>query len=232
MIRVWGGGVFEPDFFYEMCDEKGLLVWQDCKPRFDSVNCQPIHGRLTSIVMFACAVYPVFPKFLASVEAEARENVVRLRHHPSLVLLCGNNEDCKSSPFLCRRSRSALMEIDQQIMQWDMKQEGDPLPARVIYEKILPDVINELVEPAIPYWPGSPYGGKGWDTADPTVGDVVRRFLLRLFAAACGCSLQSINGTFGLAKSQITSTGTDSAVGLSPSLGSPAYPIGGRSITG
>lgn len=86
MIRVWGGGVFEPDCFYEMCDEMGLLVWQDCKLPF---------GLGLISVMFACGVYPVFPEFLASVEAEARENVTRLRHHASLVLLCGNNEDCK-----------------------------------------------------------------------------------------------------------------------------------------
>lgn len=47
-------------------------------------------------VMFACGVYPVFPKFLESVTAEAEDNVMRLRHHPSLVIYCGNNEDCKS----------------------------------------------------------------------------------------------------------------------------------------
>jgi beta-mannosidase len=45
--------------------------------------------------MFACAVYPVFSAFLKSVEAEVRDNVTRLRHHPSLVMLCGNNEDCE-----------------------------------------------------------------------------------------------------------------------------------------
>jgi len=88
MVRVWGGGVFEPDCFYEMCDRKGLLVWQDCEA------CQAEETLIT--VMFACGVYPVFPKFLASVEAEARDNIERLRHHPALVMLCGNNEDCKS----------------------------------------------------------------------------------------------------------------------------------------
>ena len=120
--------------------------------------------------MFACGVYPVFPDFLASVEAEARDNVLRLRHHPSLVMLCGNNEDCE----LCQKSMNTDTDIkDQQILQWDMKQGGDPLPARIIYEKMLPDIINELVEPPIPYWPGSPYGGEGWDTSDATIGDVV-----------------------------------------------------------
>ena len=54
-----------------------------------------------------------------------------------------------------------------------MSHEGDPLPARIIYEKLLPDIVKELIDPAIPYWPGSPYGGQGWDTSDPTTGDVV-----------------------------------------------------------
>jgi beta-mannosidase len=79
---------------------------------------------------------------------------------------CGNNEDCES-PL-----RLQLIE-DQQIEQWSMDTAGDPLPARVIYEQLLPNLVKELVDPVIPYWPGSPYGGEGWDTADPTVGDVV-----------------------------------------------------------
>ncbi len=72
-LRVWGGGRYESDDFYELCDEKGLLVWQDC--------------------MFSCALYPSDPAFLAEVEAEIRHQVLRLRDHPSLALWCGNNED-------------------------------------------------------------------------------------------------------------------------------------------
>jgi beta-mannosidase len=71
-IRVWGGGRYESDDFYEICDEKGLLVWQDCA--------------------FSCALYPSEPGFLAEVEAEIRHQVLRLRDHPSLALWCGNNE--------------------------------------------------------------------------------------------------------------------------------------------
>jgi beta-mannosidase len=52
------------------------------------------------------------------------------------------------------------------------------LPARVIYETVLPELITKLMCDDVPYWPGSPYGGKGWDTSDPTVGDVVRSFPL------------------------------------------------------
>jgi len=72
MLRVWGGGIYEADEFYELCDEMGILVWQD--------------------FMFACSMYPATQEFLDSVRAEAIDNVTRLRNHPSLVLWAGNNE--------------------------------------------------------------------------------------------------------------------------------------------
>jgi beta-mannosidase len=72
MIRVWGGGRYEPDSFYDACDELGLLVWQD--------------------FMFSCNLYPSTPEFLREVDAEVRENVVRLHHHASIALWCGDNE--------------------------------------------------------------------------------------------------------------------------------------------
>ncbi|NQU11975.1 glycoside hydrolase family 2 protein, partial [bacterium] len=72
IIRVWGGGVYENDLFYDLCDEKGLLVWQD--------------------FMFACALYPGNPAFRASVTRESEYEVRRLRHHAALALWCGNNE--------------------------------------------------------------------------------------------------------------------------------------------
>jgi len=73
MIRVWGGGQYEPDRFYDLCDELGLMIWQD--------------------FMFSCSLYPSDPAFLASVETEARYQVKRLKNHPCLTLWCGNNED-------------------------------------------------------------------------------------------------------------------------------------------
>lgn len=72
MIRVWGGGIYEDDRFYELCDELGLLVWQD--------------------FMFACSMYPGDAAFLENVRREAVDNVRRLRNHPSLALWAGNNE--------------------------------------------------------------------------------------------------------------------------------------------
>ncbi len=72
-IRVWGGGIYEPELFYELCDELGLLIWQD--------------------FMFACGAYPEDADFLENIGAEIRENVNRLQHHPSIALWCGNNEN-------------------------------------------------------------------------------------------------------------------------------------------
>lgn len=71
-IRVWGGGIYESDAFYDLCDELGLLVWQD--------------------FMFACNLYPADETFLASVRTEAFQQVARLRHRACLALWCGNNE--------------------------------------------------------------------------------------------------------------------------------------------
>ena len=73
LIRVWGGGIYEADAFYELCDELGLLTWQD--------------------FLFACAAYSEEEPLRAEVSAEARENIVRLAHHASLCLLTGNNEN-------------------------------------------------------------------------------------------------------------------------------------------
>lgn len=73
MLRVWGGGVYEADEFYDLCDSIGIMVWQD--------------------FMYACAGYPEEEWFLKEAEREAMEAVLRLRGHPSIVLWCGNNEN-------------------------------------------------------------------------------------------------------------------------------------------
>lgn len=73
LIRVWGGGIFETEDFYDLCDERGLLTWQD--------------------FLLACAAYAEEDPLASEIEAEARENVARLAAHPSLVVLNGNNEN-------------------------------------------------------------------------------------------------------------------------------------------
>jgi beta-mannosidase len=71
-IRVWGGGYYPDDYFYDICDELGLVVWQD--------------------FMFACNIYELSDDFAANVAVEIRQNMIRLRHHACLGLWCGNNE--------------------------------------------------------------------------------------------------------------------------------------------
>lgn len=121
MLRVWGGGIYETDAFYEECDRQGMLVWQD--------------------FLFACAAYPEEGELPAEIEAEARENIVRLMPHPSLVLWNGNNEN---------------------IWGWFDWGWQDVLKNRswglVYYLDLLPRLVAEL-DPTRPYWAGSPYSG-------------------------------------------------------------------------
>ena len=122
MLRVWGGGIYEPDCFYEHCDELGLLVWQD--------------------FMFACAPYADDnAAFVASVQAELRDQVRRLRHHACLALWCGNNENQAIQSLIdaLTGTQSALVG------------------AR-LYDEVMPALLAEL-DPVTPYWPGSPSGG-------------------------------------------------------------------------
>ena len=72
MLRVWGGGIYESDDFYALCDAMGILVWQD--------------------FMFGCSLYPADEAFLNNVRQEAVDNVKRLRNHPSIAIWAGNNE--------------------------------------------------------------------------------------------------------------------------------------------
>jgi len=137
MIRVWGGGIYEPDRFYDLCDRKGLLVWQD--------------------FMFACAPYPEDDAFVASVRAEVDHQVRRLRHHPSMALWCGNNEN------------QAIHRINIDVSGVEV-----PLPGAILYDEVIPDMLASL-DPTTPYWPGSPGGGpnpnsmKAGDVHDWTV---------------------------------------------------------------
>lgn len=120
----------------------GILVWQD--------------------FMFSCGSYPGrVENFRQSVEAEARANVKRLRHHPSIVIYAGNNED-----YQVQESDGLEYDPNNKNPESWLKTN---FPARYIYEKILVDVTKELV-PDTYYHFGSPYGGK--DSRDQTVGDL------------------------------------------------------------
>ena len=72
MLRVWGGGIYENDVFYDLCDEYGIMIWQD--------------------FMFACSMYPAEGALLDNIHQEAVDNVKRLRNHACIALWCGNNE--------------------------------------------------------------------------------------------------------------------------------------------
>ncbi|MFI5678885.1 glycoside hydrolase family 2 protein [Streptomyces cellulosae] len=124
LVRVWGGGIYESEDFYDACDELGLLVWQDFP--------------------FACAAYPEEQPLRGEVEAEARENVVRLMPHPSLVLWNGNNENLWGFRDWGWEERLAQ----------DSWGEG-------YYLGVLPRVVAEL-DPTRPYAAGSPWSGS-WE---------------------------------------------------------------------
>ncbi|KAH9927208.1 glycoside hydrolase family 2 protein [Epithele typhae] len=141
MIRVWGGGIYEADDFYDICDELGIMVWQD--------------------FMFGCGQYPAYDSFTKLVEIEAEQNVKRLRHHPSVVIFAGNNEDYQVA-------ESHNLELDYSDETSDFRKTN--FPARWIYERLLPDVVQRLCD--IHYHRSSPYSGYGKPTTDKTYGDL------------------------------------------------------------
>ena len=113
MIRVWGGGIYEDDLFYDLCDELGILIWQDFP--------------------FACALYPKNKEFFNNVRIEALHNIKRLRNHPSLALWCGNNE----IEQLWRRSiYLAEIEEDEAILEYE-KAYLD------MFKELLPELIKK-----------------------------------------------------------------------------------------
>jgi beta-mannosidase len=143
LASIWGGGIYEEDAFYDACDELGILVWQD--------------------FMFACGSYPAFPSFLESVEAEVKCNVRRLRHHPSLIMLAGGNENYYIQE-ICGLTYNYDGDKDPQ--SW-LK---STFPSRYIYEYLLPKVMQEEA-PSLIYHPDSPWGD-GKRILDSSVGDI------------------------------------------------------------
>ncbi|MRT92051.1 glycoside hydrolase family 2 protein [Ancylomarina sp. 16SWW S1-10-2] len=131
MLRVWGGGVYEDDYFYELCDRKGIMVWQD--------------------FMFACSMYPGNDEMLENIEKEAIDNVTRLRNHPSIVLWCGNNE-INTAWHQYGEGGWGWKE------RYSKEQQKEIYKAYTdIFHKILPKVVADLTD--LDYWPSSPQAG-------------------------------------------------------------------------
>ena len=127
MLRIWGGGFYESDDFYDLCDEMGILVWQD--------------------FTYGCSYYPDTGEYAEAAKLEATAAVKRLRHHASLALWCGNNENLTMFQGNWTGTRPPRFLGDH------------------FYEEILPAVVA-AENPETPYWPGSPYGGTDANSAD------------------------------------------------------------------
>ena len=128
MLRVWGGGIYENDVFYDLCDEHGIMIWQD--------------------FMFACSMYPAEGALLDNIHQEAVDNVKRLRNHACIALWCGNNE-CQDAwlgwGWKCEIERQNKEYADKIWAQY-----------RQQYHVTLPGVVKEYA-PGTFYWPSSPF---------------------------------------------------------------------------
>lgn len=131
MLRIWGGGIYPPDYFFEICDSLGILVWQD--------------------FMFAGSTYPYTDEFINNVKEEAKKHVVRLKNHPSLALWCGNNEI--SEGYYNWGWQKSMNWSDAEYQE--MKDGYDKL-----FEEMLNEVVKTY-DKSRPYWPSSPKNGWG-----------------------------------------------------------------------
>ncbi|WP_281613498.1 glycoside hydrolase family 2 protein [Flammeovirga sp. SubArs3] len=138
MIRVWGGGIYEEDIFYDLCDQNGLLVWQD--------------------IMFACGMFPRDEEYLANVTEEVKDNVKRLRNHPSIALWNGNNENEIS--WYGWGWKDKYTEEEQKIYVASLEN---------LFYKVIPDAINSMDETRY-YHPTSP--NTGYNDISENYGDV------------------------------------------------------------
>lgn len=132
MIRIWGGGVYEDNYFYELCDRHGIMVWQD--------------------FIFACAMYPGDPAFLENVRQEAIDNVIRLRNHPSIALWCGNNEIDLAWRHDSQSDWGWKKGYTPEERERIFKAYTD------IFHGILPSVVSQYTD-GDDYWPSSPMAG-------------------------------------------------------------------------
>lgn len=144
-VRIWGGGYYPDDFFFDCCDELGLMVWLD--------------------LMYACAFYDLTPDFERSIRLETEQNIRRLRHHASLAIICGNNE---MESFMGSAQRALVNGSDA----FGPKRWSHVADYTKMYEYILPEICRR-VAPDTFWWPSSPCSGGCFDDPnDPNRGDV------------------------------------------------------------
>jgi len=144
-VRIWGGGYYPDDFFYDICDELGLLVWQD--------------------LMYACAFYDLTEDFEESIRVETVQNVQRLHHHASLALICGNNE----MEMFMGYAKDSLVRGDDGFNPKNHRHVTDYVK---MFEYILPRIVKQHA-PDTFWWPASPSSGGDFDNPnDPNRGDV------------------------------------------------------------
>jgi beta-mannosidase len=131
MLRVWGGGIYEDDYFYDLCDSLGLYVWQD--------------------FMFAGAMYQLTTSQIENMKSEFRDNIIRLRKHPCIVLWCGNNEIDEAWHNWGWQKQFKINPSDSTFLWQEYQQ---------LFQKILPEMLAEL-DPGRPYLSSSPVLGWG-----------------------------------------------------------------------
>ena len=131
MLRVWGGGIYPSDDFFNICDSLGILVWED--------------------FMYAGTMYPYDEAFLENVEIEAVEQIKRLASHPSLALWCGGNEISEGYYNWGWQSSLNWSDDDDKAMKAGYDK---------LFEEILPNAVAEF-DGTRPYWPSSPSNGWG-----------------------------------------------------------------------
>jgi len=166
MLRVWGGGIYEDDRFYDLADELGLLVWQD--------------------FMFACSMYPGDEPFVENVRHEAVENVRRLRNHPSLALWAGNNENEAAWKQWGWQTKFSLNKKAQDRIWADYKRMfHEVLPAVVaaedpgrFYTRSSPSANDDKVPPNKKNWGDMHFWGV-WHAENPyeAYSDNISRFM-------------------------------------------------------
>ncbi|WP_298303711.1 sugar-binding domain-containing protein [Flavobacterium sp.] len=133
MLRVWGGGVYAEDTFYDECDKNGILVWQD--------------------FMFACAMYPGDEEFLDNVKNEVIDNVTRLQNHPSIALWCGNNENDEGWKNWGWQKQFKYSKQDSTQIWNDYEK---------LFHQLIPKTLDSLLsKKENRYWPSSPSIGWG-----------------------------------------------------------------------